>query len=187
MIIWSGGENGAGVYTADAVRIPCNVGTVEEENCDEMVNFDAAFVSGVIARANGPTYYDDMIRFHIWGSSQLWRLGASAMWNTNPGNVGIGTDTPQNRLHVATGDVEATRILTNRICDNTGGNCLDPNVLGGTGIRCANPTDAVKSINNSDVNCAAVLSPPVANTTCPAGQLIQSVDMITGVPVCTVP
>jgi len=187
LIVWSGGENGAGVYTADAVRIPCNAAVLEGENCDEMVNFDANFISGVIARADAATYYDDMLRFHIWGSSQLWRLGASAMWNTNPGNVGIGTDTPQNRLHVATGDIEATRVLTNRICDNTGGNCLDPNILGGTGIRCPNPTDAVKSINNSDVNCAAVISPPVTNTGCPAGQLIQAFNMTTGLPVCTVP
>lgn len=162
----------------------------ERENCDHN---DGRFLSG-LRNENDNSYNDDLVKFQIIKTSSLWFYSGGIMnqngtpgnpfddflipqvSNTNIGFVGIGTETPTEKLHVA-GDVQANEVRANKYCDENGQNCMSANSLAGDGINCQN-NEAVIGIENDDVVCAAVFAPQ--NLTCGPGLFMVGISNKTG-------
>ena len=151
----------------------------ERENCD---HDDGLFVSGLYNNNEGSgTFFDDEINFRLVELSSLWeRTGLNEIVNTNEGNVGVGdfsADTPIDPLHVR-GDLQATDIFADALCDETGTICFRPEFLGGPSKTTPDTTDpfdfintcsadqAITQIANNQVTCAPVYTGPVIDQEC---------------------
>lgn len=134
-VLYSAGDDGAGAYTKDGVLYaPCAPSKAEGKNCDN----DATFISGLRAVSSGNNYNDDILSYAKINPSSLWNNSAtdpSAAANTNAGNVGIGTDQPEQKLDVR-GNIQAIKAYAHQVCDSVGKNCYDPNIIAGTGVSC---------------------------------------------------
>ncbi len=208
LVIISHGENQTGGYSREGVfntecTIPSamwpgpgpapipppgpNVAGIEKdkENCDRN---DAIFIKGLQSRANSDDYYDDILFFTTNKSQSLWLRsflsppGESYLYNTNIGNVGVGTNTPNVKLHV-TGDVNAENaIVSDRYCDIAGEDCLLPEAIGGSGSTCPNGEAAI-GIENNAVVCQSVFD-VVPVTTCPAGEFLNGFSNLGNIRCC---
>lgn len=216
-VIFSHGETGVGAYTKRGTLVEnCfvsatasppasgfNPGTagiqVELENCD---NNDAIFVKDLSSYADSDDFNDDVLYFGVNPQTQIWRnsplapTGSTYYYNTNAGNVGVGTVSPISKLHVA-GDVEAeSQAMSTTIegfCGLSGSDCLDPDFLGGSGFDCPDGEVAV-GIEDNQLVCQPLLSgPPTFSTDCASitpGSFMTgfSVDFSgNATPVCVVP
>ena len=138
-VLVSHGPDNKGARAINAnITIPCTVNTgVDVENCDN----DSIFIAGLINSVRGVNYFDDMIMYRANQISEIWRSenagSYSYIYNLNPGNVGVGTSTPQDRLDV-NGELKANDMHIGQLCDRaTGTNCFSPDLLGGsTGLVC---------------------------------------------------
>lgn len=181
----SHGEDGRGGYTNEGVLVQACPPTLplpplgatatavsELENCDP----DNKFLSGLRNDQNH-SYNDDLTKFTITQNTGLWTYVdgmADAIQNTNSGNVGIGTNTPFERLEIA-GNLRAQSVRANTYCEGitntrTGVNCLPANVVGGNLAAMTCPAgQMVVSIEKNKVNCAPIFNGPPPATTCPTG------------------
>lgn len=172
----SHGPDGKGAYTPDGkLYRPCNATLgVDQENCDD----DSTFVNGLISLGLNAEYFDDFLRFFTRGSATIWRPSSTvgaAIYNTNPGRVGIGTDTPTEKLHVL-GNAQTGSAHANSYCDQTGADCVIPATIGGAGISCG-AGNTMTGISFNSAECAASPTAPVVlSTNCPAGQILQGVN-----------
>lgn len=167
----------------------------ESENCD---NHDEFFMGGL--RTNDDDdYNDDYVRFLKLRTSELWAytgvfiddngtpndpsddIKINKMANTNPGRIGIGTKEPEEMVHVI-GDVKATEIMADSFCDSTGTNCFSADMIAGDlpVMKCSQAGEAVVSIEDEKVNCAAVFPAPALGT-CPAGEYMVGISNTSGV------
>lgn len=174
LVIVSTGQDGKGGYLPDGgLFAPCATAQLDGENCDA----DARFMSGLRADAAGPSHFDDIMQYKIWTMSSLWSFAPSNpnnIYNRNPGNVGVGTTTPQQKLDV-NGNIRADEAHVERLCDNAGLNCFAPGIIGGAGINCAG--GAMTGIANAAPVCANLLPPSGANPgTCPGGEYMVGLD-----------
>jgi prepilin-type N-terminal cleavage/methylation domain-containing protein len=168
-ILISHGENHKGAFNQQGrIPFPCTTGTDDAENCDRT---NAVFVAGLRNMGQGPRYYDDVILQKSYVMSELWRFadGGATMYNNNAGNVGLGISEPTQKLDVS-GDVRATSLMSNTICDQTGQNCWSPAKLGGAGMSCG-PASApgrvrvMRGISQGEVEplCAEIDVPTILN------------------------
>lgn len=142
----------------------------EVENCDRN---DAIFMQGIRSMADNDDYNDDILFYTANGHKSLWRrslaspAGESHIYNTNVGNVGVGTDVPSHLLHVV-GDLSAELSLITRnseVCNQNETVCLDPDAIGGSGTTC--PVGQVAyAFGDNEVKCRDVDWTPI-NSTCP--------------------
>lgn len=177
--LYSHGDNGRGGYAASGRQIDdCNVtlisgppgppppgssvgdGTidVEFENCDYN---DAVFVKGIRSVGANSNYNDDIVLFETQGFRPFWLRSrvpghSNSIYNTNLGNVGIGEDNPQYKLHIV-GDLvsETATEATDGYCDSTNTTCVDPDFLGGTGDECPDG-EAAYAIGDNELKCRSV-------------------------------
>jgi prepilin-type N-terminal cleavage/methylation domain-containing protein len=208
-VVFSHGENGVGGYYRDGTRntdciipsgytgaeagyvpggtIPAGVNSssieTEKENCDDN---DAIFILGSRSLANNSNYYDDTLYYVNITSQELWKASLlsnnEAWYNTNAGFVGMGVDTPQEKLHIGDpsgsneGDISALSIKADRFCANDGSDCMDPRTIAGnlSQMTCSNPYQAVVAIENNEVVCQTVIT-SLPNVTCPAGEFLIGV------------
>lgn len=153
-VLYSHGDNGRGGYSAtgnqidncNVVRLDATVGVpypggpttsppgteIEIENCDYN---DAIFVKGIRSVADGGDYNDDKLMLRTRAFRPYWRasfVDTTHIFNTNFGNVGIGTETPTEKLHIQ-GDlaVETAAEADDGYCQGPSTTCLDPEFLGG--------------------------------------------------------
>lgn len=139
----------------------CNPNVTEDDaNCDG----DSTFVSGIRVRAPGANYYDDYITFRTERQIRIWLPRTAALEGTAnqterivlnglaiPGNVGIGTTTPTEKVDVnGTVRTEAP-VGAGLYCERNGTNCLNlstiynltcpsPQLMKGTRRNGADPT-----------------------------------------------
>ena len=186
-VVYSHGDNGKGGYTqsgqqienclipaialdADAdeddppvVSPPGNNpdGTdIELENCD---NNDALFIKGIRSLAQGETYFDDILFYTNQGLTPLWKRslasdeGESFIYNTNLGNVGINTDSPEYQLHV-NGNLNADGgARSSGYCNGVDSDtCLEARAIGGSGSDCSDSTQLATGIKNNELSCEDV-------------------------------
>ncbi len=117
---------------------------IEKENCDHN---DGIFVKAPFSVADNSRYFDDTLFFSTGGNISLWKKslaspkGESWIYNTNPGNIGVGTDTPGYKLHVMGNAKTDKDLIADRYCDKEL-NCFDANVIASWGTRCPDPTQA---------------------------------------------
>ena len=190
-VIYSHGDNKRGGYSANGeLSGECTVpaadpmdppvptppgpsgGSIEPEieNCD---NNDAIFVKGIRSMADNDDYNDDILFYTVTGHKSLWKrslaspIGESHIYNTNVGNVGVGTDTPTHQFHVM-GDLSAEVSIITRdsaVCNQNETVCLDPEAIGGSGTTC--PAGQVAyAMGDNELKCRDVTWQPI-NIACP--------------------
>ena len=153
----------------------------ESENCD---NNDIRFLSGLHSRAKG-YYNDDTVKFQNLRMSTLWSytrsqeipaqdpndppVEISRIVSTSPSNVGVGTETPIEKIHIS-GDVLATKIMSLGICDEDGNKCMSAESIAGNdpNMTCSEPNQAIRVIQNNEVICVDIFEKIV--DTCPDGK-----------------
>jgi len=146
-------------------------GKVQTENCD---NNDAIFVKGLLSLGDNNNYLDDYLYYKGRGIDALWERsiasppGESYIYNTNLGNVGVGTSKPDSKLHIM-GDISAERsLISPTYCDPgkdpTLGECLDPlflaadieDIAGNTRVNTCPPGEVAYAIGNNELKCRSV-------------------------------
>lgn len=175
VVIVSHGPDAKGGYTPEGLQArACAAGQMDGENCDD----DANFIAGIRSMGSNADYYDDMVRFALWKVTTLWTqspLNPNDIYNRNPGNVGIGTDTPTERLDV-NGNVKAIDMQADRFCDVTGGDCFPADTIGGSGISCSSGQAMTGIAYNSAVCDPLTFPSGVTPGTCPSGQFVAGID-----------
>jgi prepilin-type N-terminal cleavage/methylation domain-containing protein len=161
--ITSHGENNSGAYHAESGSIiqacgllPPAVGSAaENENC----NNDGVFMASIgYYKASTTQYYDDFMYYYTAYDTEIWAdhdLFPNHMRNLNDRNVGVGTDTPVERVHVV-GDVKAAGgVRASTVCDNATGECFSIDAIAGNAgvISCGNQ-EALTGLNASVTNPA---------------------------------
>lgn len=200
-VVVSHGDNQEGAYSRSGNKMPgCTVfmldgvtpappgpsptgNATERENCDYD---DGIFVKGTRSFLDNDLYYDDLLTFKPSGRSQLWvkvpadSLGQSYIKNTNLGNVGVGIEDPETKLHVD-GDISAEKgTYGNTYCDVNGINCFNPeDIAGSTGFKCpaGQIATGINDENNNDhvvLRCVNVFENSPNGQSCPTGKAIQS-------------
>ncbi len=195
-VLYSHGDNRRGGYSSSGTRIgDCSVSLVpgvppsvpapgpsvsgiddEIENCD---NNDAIFKKGIRSLADNGDYNDDILFFRSSGTKYLWKyslvLNNRYIYNTNLGNVGVGTQNPMYKLHIV-GDVSAqSNTMADGYCDGASNDCLDPNAIGGTGSSCPNSRQVAYAIQNNQIVCRDVEWVFPATKECPAGEFLVGI------------
>jgi type II secretory pathway pseudopilin PulG len=199
-ILVSHGDNKLGGYSWDGERhSPCLVGleadadndgvpdpggvnaagiAPEKENCD---NNDAIFISGLRSMVEGANYYDDMVAFKSTGLETHWTRSLSSanadIYSTNLGNVGVGIENPEEKLHVANDMSVEGNTAASRFCNPSAQDCFDPNIIAGTGITPPAGRSPIGIEENNiipDNNATRVFAaPPVGS--CASGEYIYAV------------
>ena len=213
--LYSAGSNGRGAFTISGTEfLPCAAMTqgYENENCD----FDSTFFAdtdsdvqrtGALNYNAGTFYYDDITRYQLKVPSQMWfpnRLDADHI-QTMAQRVGIGTNDPQETVHVV-GNIKAPdQVRSDSFCDNSTTNCFDPELITGSmaQMSCDSPgydergvlrlaqnrvfcNSGINSVNGSTLGGDAyrfdpsILQPRDCGAT---GQLVVGIDA-TGMPIC---
>ena len=168
-VVFSHGPDGKGAYTYHGEQKSACIGVERDvENCD----YDSVFVladndSGIQSRKAGAFYFDDLnTLYEVATEEDKWvYFDASSMKTKDTMNVGIGTTTPAQRLHVA-GNIKAGDtttgydILGSRFC-SLDGSCFAASMIGGVGINCgASGTPGLMTgIASNDVLCAQAVNP----------------------------
>lgn len=185
----SHGMDAVGAYGEGGVQaVPCAGVGRDRENCDN----DASFISGIQARVDGADHFDDLVFFNTERIIALWDPAGMAgedIATRNIGNMGIGlppATIPQQKLDVG-GTVRGSTIQSLEVCDASGSDCFNPNLLGGpSGLTCeSQPGDPANSFrlmtgiaNNMPVCTAPILMPATINPgTCPGGTHIVGIDL----------
>lgn len=130
-VLFTTGANGLGGYTRDGVALGACTPDANQSGDDENCDGDGDFLRSGHTDIAGPRYYDDLITDSSQNFSNLWAidLDTDSMYNTNFGNVGVGTDTPLEKLHVA-GNLKASKVYSQELCDDSD-NCFLPEAIGG--------------------------------------------------------
>lgn len=200
-VVFSHGKNHAGAYNLTGQRpTSCRGGLNETENCDG----DSVFVHSIYSIGDNSDYYDDAITYTYYSPTRLWEFvpGTKDIYSKNIGNVGIGTTTPQEKLHVEVdwsgnfyGNVVAPTMIFDEVCNTEGEDCWSPLVLADPdgGIECTGSAPAgyekvVERIENGNVVCTDIELPNVSvSQTCPvAGEYVVGFDS-SGDVICDTP
>ncbi len=216
-VIVSHGDNNRGAFTIEGGDVgdcdinaimgspqPANldiIGTpglaIELENCDRD---DANFISALRSTANNDGYFDDQVYFNASNAFALWRQSnfspatETYLYNTNFGNVGIGTNIPNSKLDV-NGNIRAETSVASEVgyCDPTQDTkCLEPALLGGnTKPSCATkygPGFVAIGIENNELVCIELFpaGTPVSFVCPTAGEFVTSFSNLGNV-VCSAP
>ena len=217
--LFSTGITGVGGYTKDGVALQACGGAVtgfEHENCDldgiffydqNPTDDEASAYSEVL----GPNFFDDMTRAQPSLPEQMWfqHPNHNPYLITMSTRIGIGTATPQATIEVI-GNIRTNgRLQSDQLCDETGSDCFDPELITGTmdAMECDSAgnmegSQAVMQIAESQVYCnSAVYSATgapidglalevdtavIATKICPVGQIVSGVNA-SGEIICVIP
>lgn len=176
ILLFSTGETARGGFTKDGVQIePCGVAAdgYETENCD----FDNTFFrnegsDGVFSRVTGAGFYDDITRTQESFPISTWfehqdnpavGSGDKRFAITNSVRVGIGTNSPENTLHVVGGGIRIESggavhgsgfepggtLKTPMVCATGGSDCFEPEKI--TDSRAEMRCDAAGNLHGTQV------------------------------------
>ncbi len=189
-VYFSHGDNGRGSYTIDGVRIgdTCDNGVFtaadiaaagkdynELENCDN--DYEFTWDSEAYSMQQGFDYYDDIFYFQDGlPSGGTWNYSGvqEDVFTSFGGNLGIGTPDPQFAVDV-NGNIRAASLTrTTGYCDENGDNCMEAQVIGGSGISCSGKPMGGIELNNGV--CEVELPSGSIAGDCPSGQYVTGVD-----------
>lgn len=188
-IVISHGRSAAGAYNyGGAIVANCALGTVDRENCDNDGTFVSALENTVGNTAN---FYDDMTYVYLYQPNSLWDNMRDLAINPTPhiinlntNNVGVLTDTPQERLHV-NGNVRAATVRSDRFCYEDGtanpSTCFDTDFLGpvrtsGAKKNTCAAGEVITVLGNNTVTCSKpAMVAPGAEQRCPVGKYLRGI------------
>ena len=164
---------------------------VEKENCDRN---DAIFVKGLKSMGMNDNYFDDIVYFNTTAANNLWKHsnfsppGLSYLYNTNIGDVGVGTNDPVNKLHV-NGDVriETSIEADGGYCGLNEADCLLPEALAGTAMTPCPAGQTATGIENNDLVCAPLFGGPISFTCPNPGEFVTGFSNLGNVACSTTP
>jgi len=179
----SHGKNNRGAYNyAGTLIAPCidpnNVGSMDEENCDGDFSFISTDAGTEIysLRTDSTDFFDDRFSFfNVINDADKWAYtSGSTMTNKLGGNVGIGINQPEEALHIV-GQIKVDNYQSNKICNNDGSNCFNPDIIGGTGIDCVG--GLMTGVRNGNTICLEVVGTAnITTATCPFGEFMKTID-----------
>lgn len=143
---------------------------------DRVVFFESAF-KDIWQKAGSKKVRDDDISTPLIDEELFVRRAASNI----KGNVKVGDIlVSQERLHVE-GDIQAQGVISNRICDTGGSDCLIVEALAGdiTDMQCPKG-QVVESIEKNKVNCVNPF-PHAITGTCPQPPAVAIPEQIVGI------
>ena len=176
-VVFSAGSDGVGAYSVNGVPRACRLGNVQTENC----NNDAVFVASYLYEQPGPSYIDDFLFLTDWSRNSIWAYSPNedaepgSVYSTNPGNIGIGTETPDAKLDVV-GNLRSDQVHSDNFCNHAGEDCMQPSIVGGAGDTCDTAGELMVGIDHNNVRCAPVpaqiVSDTCPNSTYPTGRYV---------------
>lgn len=171
-VVLSAGMDGVGAFSLNGNLRPCVAGTVQSENCDN----DTTFVSSYVYEAEGPTHNDDFLFLSDWSRNSIWAyspedgIEPGSVYNTNTGNIGIGTERPDEKLHVV-GNIKSDEVHSTEYCNADGEGCMSAETIGGDGTHCTEAGQLMFGIDDDTARCRPV-SVNVQTESCPAGRYV---------------
>ena len=191
-IVYGGAPDDDDVVAAPGPRAGTAGIKAEIESCD---NNDGIFVKGIRSLADNDSYYDDVLFYGVTAHTDLWKVsfatpeGESWIYNTNLGNVGVGTEEPTHKLHIV-GDIRTdASTMGQSYCDGVSTDCLLPSAIAGTGSGCA-PNEVAYGIQNNQIECRPVEWSIPTDRVCPqldgSETFMRGVSNIGNVLCCTV-
>lgn len=193
-VVLSHGASGMGAFTYQGTIVEnCAMGTIDAENCDN----DGTFVSGLTnIFGDNADFNDDYVYVYLYQPNTLWDNMRDAntnptahIMNLNTNNVGVLTQTPQERLHVM-GNTRAMTVRADRFCYEDGGSCFDVDFLqyqrtSGIKKNSCNAGEVLATLGNNTATCVkpALIAPGVEKR-CPVGAFLRGI-MTNGVIICT--
>ena len=146
----------------------------QNENCDG----DNTFFNSLnaLSKANGTTYFDDLIMFTTEMPSRIWVEQQNGQDIVTGVDIGIGTPNPTVALDVA-GNVFADGgdVLADQICDgNNTGDCFEPDLIGGSGFICPSGIRGIRDGQGVCVDSVSTAVIPAAS--CPAGEYVVGIN-----------
>gem|GEM_PF-2187751 len=143
-VLISHGDDGAGAYTSEGELFKTSdclgyEATAASDNCD--LNPGAGeftVISGLRNLVRGTKYFDDIVVFSQANVNGFWEAArndpsgahssaARDITNTNKGFVGVGTRHPLQSLDIRYGALQADKVTADKICNQDGSKCIDPN------------------------------------------------------------
>lgn len=210
-VIVSHGADGKGAYSRDGtvsdVCITVSAGPPpppppppptpdyadQEENCDiaSTAEMDAAFISALYNTTNDQ-YYDDQIIIGDLSTAETWSQSGDGITSLNEGNVGVGTEEPEEKLHVNNGNLRGNKVKSPQYCDLSESYCITSDMIadpdGHPDMECP-PDQVIKGIYNGQVHCETAAF-TMLNAACPGGSYLQGVTVSasgTTIPICFTP
>ncbi len=198
VIYSSGPDRRGGFQERTGVRLNCNTGVVDGENCDG----DNTFTES-LAHFEGTLHYDDYMYVQTDQSANLWLVVADGTASNLPtshiqtipnGNVGVNTTAPgasspsgtEVRLDV-NGNIVADTVRTRQICMKDGSNCMSlewnasffgsqkTSVSGGVRNDCGDG-EVISSIGNNQVSCSkADITVTGTQVYCPVTRWVEQI------------
>ncbi|MBK6896436.1 MAG: hypothetical protein IPH06_07585 [Alphaproteobacteria bacterium] len=189
-VYFSHGQNGRGSYSIEGIRIGenCDNGVFtaaevaaagkdynEIENCDN--DYEFTWDSEAYSTQQGYDYYDDIFYFQDGlPSGGTWNYSGvqEDVFTSFGGNLGIGTADPQFAVDV-NGNIRAASLTrTTGYCDETGNNCMEAQVIGGSGMSCSGSPMAGIELN--DGVCEVELPAGSISGECSSGEYVTGID-----------
>jgi prepilin-type N-terminal cleavage/methylation domain-containing protein len=131
----SHGSDHEGAFTMEGESMnPCDTTELDGQNCNDTTTF----LINQFNLADGINQYDDVLTFGEVTAATIWRFsdqGDGSIFTMNNGPVGINTETPRAELDV-NGNVLATQVAGQQICQAGTSNCFQPNMIAGSGLTC---------------------------------------------------
>lgn len=193
-VVLSHGASGMGAFTYQGTVVQnCGAGTVDFENCDN----DGTFVSGLTnIYGDNADFNDDYVYVYLYQPNTLWdnmrdsnTNPTAHIMNLNTNNVGVLTQTPQERLHVI-GNTRAATVRADRFCFEDGASCFDVDYLqtsriAGIKKNSCNAGEVLATLGNNTATCVkpSLIAPGVEKR-CPVGAFLRGI-MTNGVIICT--
>lgn len=175
----SHGPDNKGAYNYEGRLIaPCTGTARDVENCDGDNTFIAADrITGIYSLANNDEFFDDGFAFFdISRDSDKWAyVSADDINNKANGNIGIGTTTPDFPLHVDGNILVSDEVRALTYCNESGQDCFNPNIIGGSGISCNG--GLITGISNSNVICVNQIDvTDITPRTCPDDEFVKGIN-----------
>lgn len=168
-VIVSHGPDRRGGWTVNgAIGVPCAGEGRDLVNCDPT---SATFIEpSYTVSVPGPLFYDDatLATSYTTAADKWYYSGIGAIRNKE-GKIGIDIEDPQESLDIE-GSARMAAARASQFCNEVGGNCFEPRIIGGTGLNCGTG-GMIWAIENNTRRCATgVVDIPAAE--CPSGTFL---------------